>query len=67
MVDSFEDVADMVVYCIYSVEPFFCGAGGKLVVVVEVYDAWIKSIKTFVRGEFVCSSSYGVIGKFWER
>ena len=46
MVDMFEDVVDMVVHYSQSVEPFFCGGGGEFVVVIKVYGAGIKAIKT---------------------
>ena len=51
MVDMFEDVVDMVMYCSHSVEQFFCGGGGEFVVVIEVYGAWIKAMETSIRGE----------------
>ena len=67
MVDIFEDVVDMVMYCSHSVEPFFCGGRGEFVVVIEVYGAWIKAIDTSIRGEFVGSGDCGIVGKFCER
>ena len=67
MVDTLEDVVDVVVYCSYSVEPFFCGWRGEFVLVIEVYGAWIKAIETPIWGEFVGSGSYGIIGKFCKR
>ena len=67
MVDVFEDVMDMVVYCSHSVQTFFCSGGGEFVVVIEVYGAWIKAIETSVRGEFVGSGGCSIIGKFCKR
>ena len=67
MVDTFEDVVDMVVYRSHSIEPFFCGRRGQFVVVIEVYGAWIKAIETSVGGEFVGSGGCSIIGKFCKR
>ena len=66
MVDALKDVMNMVVYCSYSVEPFFCGRGGEFVVVIEVCGAWIEAIETSIRGEFVGSGGCGSIGKLCE-
>ena len=67
MVDAFENVVDMVVYCSHSVKPFFCGRAGEFVGVIEVYGAWIKAIETSIREEFVGSGRCSVVGKFCER
>ena len=67
MVDTLDDLVDIIVHCSPSVEPFFCGGGGKFVVVIEVYGAWIKAIETSVRGELVASGGCGIIGKFCKR
>ena len=67
MVDSFEDVVDVVVHCSHSIELFFCSGGGEFVVVIEVYGAWIKAIETSVWGDFVRRGGCGIIGKFCER
>ena len=67
MVDTFEDVVDVVVYCSHSIKPFYCGGRGEFVVVIEVYGAWIKAIETSIRGEFVGSGGCGIIGKFCKR
>ena len=64
MVDTFEDVVDMVVHGSHSVEPFFCGGRGEFVVVIEVYGAWIKAIETSIREEFVGRSGCSIVGKF---
>ena len=34
VIDSFEDILDVVVYCRHSVELFFCRAGGEFVVIM---------------------------------
>ena len=67
MVDTLEDLVDMVVHCSHSVEPFFCGGGGELVFIIEVYSAWIKAIETSIGGEFVGSGGCSIIGNFYER
>ena len=67
VVDSFEDVVDVVMPCSHSVMPFFCSGGGEFAVVIEVYDAWIKGIETSVGGKFVGSGGCGMIGKFCKR
>ena len=45
MVDSFEDVVDMVVHYCHLIKPFFWGSGKELVVFIEVYGPWIKPIE----------------------
>ena len=67
VVDSFEDVMDMVVHSSHSYKLFFCSGGGEFVVVGEVYGTWIKAIETSVWREFVGSGGYGVVSKFCER
>ena len=67
MVDTFEDIVDIVVHYSHSVEPFFCGRGREFVVIVEVYGAWIKAIKTSVWRQFVDHGGCGIVGKFCER
>ena len=67
VVDAFEDVVDMGVYCSYSVQPVFCSSGSEFVVVVEMYGKWIKTIDTSVLGEFMSSDSCGTIGTFCKR
>ena len=67
IVDSFEEVVDMVMHCSHSVKPFFCSWGGEFVVVIEVYGAWIKAIETSAEREIVGSGSCSVIGKFCKR
>ena len=66
MVDSFENV-DMVVHCSYSIQPFFCGRGRELVVVIKVYGAWVKAIETSVWGQFVGRGGCSIVGTFGER
>ena len=65
MVDTFEDLVDMVVHGSHSVEPFFCVGRGEFVVVIEVYDVWIKAIEISEWGEFVGRGGCGIVGKFW--
>ena len=67
MVDTFEDVMDMVVHCSHSVKPFFCGGRGEFVVVIEVCGAWIKAIEISQWGELVGLSGCGIVGKFCKR
>ena len=57
---------DVVMHCSHFVEPFFCSRGGEFVVVIEVYGAWIKAIKTSIWGEFVGRGGCGIVGKFCE-
>ena len=67
MLDAFEDVVDMVVYCSHSIKPFFYGGGGEFVVVIEVYGAWITALETSVGGEFVGRGGCSIVGTFGER
>ena len=67
MVDAFEDVLDIVVYCSHSVKAFFRGGEGEFVVVIEVYCLWIKTIETSISGEFVGRGGCAIVGKFCER
>ena len=39
VVDSFEDVVDVVVHSSHSIEQFFCSGRGEFVVVIKVYGA----------------------------
>ena len=66
VVDSFEDVVDVVVHCSHSVDPFFCSRGGEIAVVIDVYGVWIKAGETSVAAEFLGSGGYGIVGKFCE-
>ena len=67
VVDSFEDVIDVIVHDSYSVYLLFCGGGGEFVVVVKVYGSWIKAIMTAIGGDFLGSGGCGIVGKFCER
>ena len=66
MVDALKDVADVVVHCSHSVQPFFCSGRGEFIVVIEVYGGWINAIETSIMGEFVGSGGCVIIGKFYE-
>ena len=46
--DSFTDIMDMVMYCNHSMEPFLCSRRGDTVVIINVYGAQIKDIKTSI-------------------
>ena len=65
VVDSFEDVVDVVMHCSHSVKPFFCSER-EFVVVIEVYGLWIKAIETSIWGEFVGHSGCSIVGIFCE-
>ena len=39
VVDSFEEVIDVVMHCRHYVEQFFCGRVGEFVVIIELYNA----------------------------
>ena len=67
MLDSFEDVVDVVMHCSHSIEPFFCGRGEEFVVIVGVYSTCIKPLETSALGDFVVRSGCGIVGKFCER
>ena len=67
MLDSFEDIMDMVVHYSRFVELFFCGRRGEFVVIIELYGRWITAVKTSVWGELVGSGGCGIIGKLWKR
>ena len=66
VVDSFEDVVDVVVHCSHSIDLFFCIGGGEFIVIIEVYSAWIKAMETSVEGELVRSGGCSIIGKFYK-
>ena len=44
VVDLLEDVVNLIMHCSHSVDPFFCGARGQLVVMITVNDILIKAI-----------------------
>ena len=67
VVDSLEDVVDMVMHCSHSFEAFFCSRRGEFVVLIQVYGTWITAIETSVGRDLVCTGGYGIIGKFCER
>ena len=67
MVDALEDVVDVVVHCSHSVDPFLCGGRADFVVIIEVYDAWIKAIETSIKGKFVGTSGCLIIVKCCKR
>ena len=67
MVDYFEDIIDVVMYCNHTVELCFHGRGGQFVVVVDVYGVWNKVIETSVGEEFLSSGSCSNVGKFCKR
>ena len=46
MIDSFEDVMNVVVYSSHSIEAFFHSRRGEFVVAIEVHGMWIKGIAT---------------------
>ena len=64
VVDSFEDVVDVVMHCSHSVEAFFYSGGGEFVVVIEMYSVWIKVIETSTWREFMGRGGCGIVGKF---
>ena len=37
MVDTLEDIVNVVVYSSHSVKPLFCSGGGELVFIIEGY------------------------------
>ena len=53
MVDSFQNIMDVVMHYSHSVELFFCSGGGEFAVVIKVYGAWIEATETSVGGKFV--------------
>ena len=67
IVDSFEDIVDVVVHSSHSVKPFFCSSRAEFVVIIKVYGAWIKAIETSVWEEFISSGGCGIISKFCVR
>ena len=67
VVDSFENVIDMVMYYSHSIKLFLYSKRGECVVVVEVYNAWIKDMETSMWGEFISSTGCGIIDKFCKR
>ena len=68
VVDFLKDIMDMVMYYSHTVEPFFCGGRGEVVVIVQVNCARVEAIEASVGGEFVGSGRCGIVGKFgkWE-
>ena len=67
MVDTLENIMDMLMHCSHYVEPFFCSGGGGFIVVINVYGAWIKGMQTSVGGEFMGSGGCRIIGEFCKR
>ena len=67
MVNTLEDIVDVVAHNSHSVETFFCGRRGEFIVFIEVHGAWIKDIEISAGGEFVSSGGSGVVGKFCEK
>ena len=67
VVDSFEDVVDVFMHYSHSVETFFCSGSAEFVVIIEVYDGYIKVIETSVGAKFVSSGGCGIISKFYTR
>ena len=67
MLDTLEDVMDMVAHCSHTIETFCCGARGEFAVIIEVYGAWIKAIETLVGGDYVSGGGSGVVGNFSKR
>ena len=67
IVNTFKNVINVVVYCCHSLKPFFCTNREEFVVIIVAYSAWIKPTETSVRGEFMNSSSCGIMGKFCKR
>ena len=48
MVDTFDDIVDVLVQYSHSMLLFFCARRGEFVVVIKVYGACIKAIETTV-------------------
>ena len=48
IVDSFENIVYVVMYYSDCIKPFFYRARGDFIVIVKVYDAWIKAIETSI-------------------
>ena len=55
VIDSFNNIKDVIVHHSYSVQPFFCSRREEVLVVDEVHDACIKPVETSIWGEFVGS------------
>ena len=53
MVDTLMDSLDIVVHGSHSINICVCRRRGEFGLVIEVHSAWVKPIKTSVRGEFV--------------
>ena len=67
IVDSFEEIINVVVHSSYYIKLFFCSGRGYFVVINKVYGMWIKARETSLGGEFVGSGSCNSVGKFCER
>ena len=67
IVNSLEDIVDMLVHYSDSVKPFIHVRRGEFVVVVKLYGAWIKAIEAYIGGEVVGSGGCGIVGKFCEK
>ena len=63
VVDTFEDVMDVVVQYSHSVKAFFYGRRAVFIVVIKVNCARIKDIETSVRREFLSSRGCGIADK----
>ena len=63
IVDAFQHVIYLLVYCSYSVHLFFCSGRGEFVVVIKVCDLWIEAIDISASGIFVGSSGCALVRK----
>ena len=67
IIDTSEDVMDVVVYSSHYVKPFFGGLRGEFIVFTAVCSARVKCIVSSLSGEFVRSCGCGLGGKFCKR
>ena len=45
VVDSFEEIVDVVMQCSYLVQPFFCSRGAEFIVVINLHSVGIEAIE----------------------
>ena len=58
---------DVVVHCRHSVQLFFSGGGGELVVIIEVYCAWVEAIQASIVRVTMGGCRCSMVGNFGKR
>ena len=67
LVDGFEGGVNLVIHYRHSVQPLFTGGGGEVIVIIEVYCAWVEAIQASVVGVTMGGGRCYIVGKFGKR